>query len=109
MDPKAASKQLGRLLGSARERAAGVIAPASHVDVARLASVADASTTAEVYDRDVLDLDLSDAIARAESAEAEVALLRKELARKDEVIRQAREALTGARIALSDHLRITSS
>ncbi|NNE96995.1 MAG: hypothetical protein HKN24_13295 [Acidimicrobiales bacterium] len=55
----------------------------------------------------VLDLELSDAVARAEAAEAEVTRLKRELAYKEEVLADARIALRTARLALRDHLRIT--
>ena len=57
---------------------------------------------------DVIDLELTDAVARAEAAEAEVARLKQELAYKEEVLAEARIALRTARLALRDHLRITN-
>ena len=56
---------------------------------------------------ELIDVDLSDALARAEAAEAEVARLRSELAHKEEILAQAHIALRTARLALRDHLRIT--
>ncbi|MBT8241703.1 MAG: hypothetical protein KJN63_10795 [Acidimicrobiia bacterium] len=54
-----------------------------------------------------VDVDLSEALARAEAAEAEIVRLRVELAQKEEVLTEARLALRTARLALRDHLRIT--
>jgi hypothetical protein len=56
---------------------------------------------------EAVDVDLIDALARAEAAEAQVVLLRAELMRKEEVLAEARNALRTARLALRDQLRIT--
>ncbi len=55
---------------------------------------------------EVIDVDLVDALARAERAETEVARLQVELAAKDEILREARKALLTARLALRDQLRM---
>lgn len=54
---------------------------------------------------DEIHVDLVDALARAERAEAEVDKLRRELIAKDEVLREARKALLTARVALREQLR----
>lgn len=55
---------------------------------------------------EVIDIDLVDALERAERAETEVARLQEELAAKDEILREARKALLTARLALRDQLRM---
>ncbi len=55
----------------------------------------------------VVDIELSDALARAEYAEAENERLRSELERKEDILAEAGIALRTARLALRDHLRIT--
>lgn len=54
----------------------------------------------------MIDVDLVDALARAERAERQIEDLERELAAKDEILREARKALLTARLALRDQLRM---
>lgn len=119
MGGEAASDELGRLAGRALEKsveaAEGLRAKALAVWRRTTSESTEkpglvSSTAGEATpDRDgeVIDVDLTDALARAEAAEAEVERLRSELAHKEEILAEARVALRTARLALRDHLRIT--
>jgi hypothetical protein len=60
-----------------------------------------------IGDSGILAVEVVDALARAEAAEAENVRLRAELARKEEILTEAQIALRTARHALRDQLRIT--
>ncbi len=106
MNNEAASKQLGRLVGKARATASR--AGLDRIRSARVYETRHRSVVAQTYDDVVIDVDLADALARAEAAEAEVRRLQAELAHKDEILTQARLALRTARLAVREHLRITA-
>ncbi len=52
-----------------------------------------------------INIDLVDAMHRAERAEAEVARLTQQLRQKEEILSEARAALRSAKVALQEHLR----
>ncbi len=121
MVDEATGPKLGRLVGRARQRSSETTRGLrSRAGFARHRQDAHNSTeighdepennSAEhsaFVDSDMIAVDLIDAVARAESAEAENERLRGELARKEEILAEARIALRTARLALRDHLRIT--
>ncbi len=99
MATEAAGDKLGRLIGRARKTAANV-GGSSWLD--RSVPAADNEHPAAE-----IDIELVDALARAEAAEAKVAQLTAELAHKEEILTEAKRALRTARLALGDHLRLT--
>lgn len=100
MAGEAASDKLGRLIGRARKTASSVSGPA-WLDRSVSSNVEQVQPAAEI------NIELVDALARAEAAEARVAQLTAELAHKDEILAEAKRALRTARLALGDHLRLT--
>ncbi len=92
---------------SARRRADSAQQPDPHESSRTGSNSATDADRADLGPELLIDVDLSDALARAEVAEAEVARLRSELAHKEEILAQAHIALRTARLALRDHLRIT--
>lgn len=100
MVAEAAGDKLGRLIGRARKTAGNVSGPA-WLDRSASADVEEQEPAVEI------NIELEDALARADAAEARVAQLTAELAHKDEILAEAKRALRTARLALGDHLRLT--
>ena len=102
MPSGAAGEKLGRLIGRARRTATSSDGrPSGEKSAVAAAPAAEREPTV------VINLELVEALARAETAEAKVAQLAAELVHKEEILAEARRALRTARVALRDHLRLT--
>ena len=102
MATEATGEKLGRLIGRARNTVTGVGGPA-WLDRQRAEVPPEDSPQTDAR----IDVELVDALARAEAAEKKVAQLTAELLYKEEILTEARRALRTARVALRDHLRLT--
>jgi hypothetical protein len=116
MAGEALGDKLGRLVGESFQRAtSGGLLARARAARGRGASRRQPEDASAVSDSslpsgdapETVDINLTDALARAEAAEAQVVRLRAELMRKEEVLYEARNALRTARLALRDQLRIT--